>query len=402
MQDDDACAWWCGQCHSKDNSTKVSSHLRSNSVLLILLLVSETESPFVKEAGFSNWRKALEKIREHKKSRIHVNANQRLAALRSTPINALLSDATAKNQQTAREVLEILFSSVRFLGRQGLPLRGNENRDGVLWQLMVERVRSDRDHCDWLNKRDNWMSPNIQNEILELFVHEIQRQVAKKASQSPFLELSADGTTDITGKEQFSCNIQFADANLQVHNVFLSFYNASDTTAETLFLCVKDVLIRLNLSMERLQGYCFDGASNMSGRFMGVQARLKEVCPDSVYVHCTNHSLDLVLQEVAREVRLVTDTLNFVQEVTATINESAKRKALYQSLFGCGEVVSNLLALCPTRWCVKVAALSRLLTCYGEMLQTFRTVESDKTIKGETRAKVSGLLTKATSKSLAY
>ncbi|KAJ8353148.1 hypothetical protein SKAU_G00207150 [Synaphobranchus kaupii] len=137
------------------------------------------------------------------------------------------------------------------------------------------------------------------------------------------------------------------------------------TTPRTqqLFLCVKDILIPLNLSMERLQGYCFDGVSNMSGRFKGVQARLKEVCPDSVYVHCTNHSLD---QEVAREVRLVADTLNFVREVTATINESAKRKALYQSLFGCGEV-------------------------------TFRTMESDKTIKGETRAKVAGLVTKAIS-----
>ena len=38
----------------------------------------------------------------------------------------------------------------------------------------------------------------------------------------------------------------------------------------------------------------------MSGRFKGVQARLKERCPDSVYVHCANHSLDLVLQEAAK------------------------------------------------------------------------------------------------------
>lgn len=38
-----------------------------------------------------------------------------------------------------------------------------------------------------------------------------------------------------------------------------------------------------------------------------VQAKLNEVCPDSVFVHCANHSLDLVLQEVAREVRLVAE-----------------------------------------------------------------------------------------------
>ena len=55
-----------------------------------------------------------------------------------------------------------------------------------------------------------------------------------------------------------------------------------------------------------------------------------------------------MLQEVAKEVRLVADTLNFVREVTVVINDSAKRKTLYQSFFGCGEVI-NLLALCPTR-----------------------------------------------------
>lgn len=102
--------------------------------------------------------------------------------------------------------------------------------------------------------------------------------------------------------------MQFADHNLEVHNFFLGFYNAPDTSAEMLFLCLKDVLVRLNLPLEKLKGYCSDGASNMSGRFRGVQARLKETCPDSVFVHCANHSLDLVLQEVAKEVRLVADT----------------------------------------------------------------------------------------------
>lgn len=129
-----------------------------------------------------------------------------------------------------------------------------------------------------------------------------------------------------------------------------------------------------------LKGHCFDGASNMSGRFKRVQARLKEICPDSVFVHCANHSLDLVLQEVARQVCLVADTLNFLREVTVLINESAKRKAL--SLFGCGDVV-GLIALYPIRWCFRVVALSRLLTCYGEMLQdAWGTKKEVKTCKG--------------------
>uniref|UniRef100_A0AAV2M1N1 DUF4371 domain-containing protein n=1 Tax=Knipowitschia caucasica TaxID=637954 RepID=A0AAV2M1N1_KNICA len=164
-------------------------------------------------------------------------------------------------------MLELIFSSVRFLGRQGLPLRGAANRDGVLWQLMMERVRTDPDMEKWMQRRDNWLSGSIQNKILELFAHYIQRNIGAKAAQSPFFGLTADGTTDLSGKEQFSINVQFSDDNLDVQNFFLGFYNAPDTTAEMLFLCIKDVLVRLNLPLEKLKGYCFDGASNMSGRF---------------------------------------------------------------------------------------------------------------------------------------
>lgn len=38
---------------------------------------------------------------------------------------------------------------------------------------------------------------------------------------------------------------------------------------------------------------CFDGTCNMSGTFKVVQARLKEMCPNSAFVHIANHSLDL-------------------------------------------------------------------------------------------------------------
>lgn len=82
--------------------------------------------------------------------------------------------------------------------------------------------------------------------------------------------------------------------------MFLGFYSAPDSSAETLFSCIKDIFLHLNFPLERLHGYCFDGASNMSGCVSGVQAKLKAQCPDSLYVHCSSHALDLVLQEVAR------------------------------------------------------------------------------------------------------
>lgn len=240
---------------------------------------------------------------------------QRHAALGNVPINALLSNALAEQQGTARHVLELLFRSIRFLGSKGMPFRGDTTRDGILYELMLERTYDLPKEREWVMRRDNWMSNTIQSEIIQQFAHAIQRDIVARSSESRFYELTADGTTDVSTTEQFSCNLQFVDGSLESHCLFLGFYNAQDSTGQTLFSCIKDVFLRLNIPIERLVAYCFDGASNMSGCFSGVQARLKKLCPQSMYVHCNNHALDLVLQEVACEVSLVADTLNFVRGV---------------------------------------------------------------------------------------
>ena len=81
----------------------------------------------------------------------------------------------------------------------------------------------------------------------------------------------------------------------------------------------------------------------MSGRLNGVQAKVKAECSESLYVHCSNHALDLVLQELAKEVDLIANALSFVKVVSVYINESHKRKSLFQSLFSSNQVVRNLL-----------------------------------------------------------
>ena len=349
---------------------------------------------FVK-GGFRNWRKATEKCNSHEKSRCHIEAVHKLAALKSTPINALLSNAIAKNQLTAQTVLELAFRSLKFLGREGLPIRGQDHRDGVFWQLMLERTYADPAARDWLLRRDNWMGCECQNEILELLAHAVQRKIMAEAQSSPYYGLIADGTTDITSCEQFSCHLFYTDQQFTQKCQFLGFYNAADTTSETLFRCIKDLFLRLNLPLNKLQGYCFDGASNMSGKFSGVQARLGKECPGSLFVHCVNHSLDLVLQEVAREVPLISETLQFVQSVSVVIRESAKRKSLFELSFGEEEERCSLLGLCPTRWSVRATAISRVKRSFGAVLQTLQTLQQDRNIRGDTRSKIGGILKQA-------
>lgn len=133
----------------------------------------------------------------------------------------------------------------------------------------------------------------------------------------------------------------------------------------------------------------------MSGRFAGVQAKLKAQCPTVLYVHCSNHALDLILQEAAKEVCLVADTLNFVQSLSVAIGESSKCKALFLSLFGADDVVCNLLSLCPTRWAVHAKAIKRTCLSYAVLLETLKVLHQDKTMRSDTQAKLSGLYRQA-------
>lgn len=44
----------------------------------------------------------------------------------------------SERPERVRRVLKLLFRSIKYLGQEGLPLRGQSHRDEVLWQPMAE------------------------------------------------------------------------------------------------------------------------------------------------------------------------------------------------------------------------------------------------------------------------
>ena len=349
------------------------------------------ELAFVSD-GFKNWKKATWKFQAHEKSESHRYAGEKLENTKKTPISAIMSKKVAAEQEKARMFLTVIFSSIKYLCCQDFPLRGHAHNDGPLYNLVVERVRLIPQLEIWLMKRDTWLSDTIQNEIIEQMAHAVQRQILEEVKDSEFVGVVADGTTDITGDEQFSVCIQHSSKSFKVENCFLGMYNSPDSTGETLATVLKDVLQRFNVPLSKLQGFSFDGASNMSGKHSGVQSIIKRDCPGALYVHCCNHSLDLVLQEVARQVRGIIDALQFVNNSTKLIRQSSKRKDIFVNMFDDTEKVVTLSSLCPTRWCVRANAIEKIIQTYPHILLTFRELKSDRNCRGEVQATASGLL----------
>ena len=80
-----------------------------------------------------------------------------------------------------------------------------------------------------------------------------------------FFALIADEYTDTSNKEQLTICIRWIDKHQEVSEDFLGFFNIPGTGAETIVSVIKDVLLKLQLSLAYCRGQCYDGASIMLG-----------------------------------------------------------------------------------------------------------------------------------------
>ncbi len=86
--------------------------------------------------------------------------------------------------------------------------------------------------------------------------------------------------------------IRWVDDSLAVHEDFIGLYSIPTIQASSVVAAVRDTLTRLNLSMSKVRGHCYDGASNMSGLGKGVATMLQKDEPRAIYTHCYGHSLN--------------------------------------------------------------------------------------------------------------
>ena len=64
--------------------------------------------------------------------------------------------------------------------------------------------------------------------------------------------------------------LRWVDDELQVQEEFIGLYEVSTIEASSLVAAIKDCLLRLNISLTKVRGQYYDGASNMSGLRKGV------------------------------------------------------------------------------------------------------------------------------------
>jgi hypothetical protein len=292
-----------------------------------------------------------------------------------------------------RSALLKIISSLLYLSRQGLAIRGHVDINSNIQQLLILRAEDVPELKSWLLRtKYKWLSHDIQNEILSLLSKEVQLNLISEIKDSFCYSIILDETRDISNREQVSVCFRIVDKNLNISEHFLGFFETPFTDAQTLFNLVINVLSQFDIDISKCRGQCYDGAANVSGHISGLQARIIDVEPRAIFVHCTAHTLNLVVQDTMQNITKIRDFLAILRSMISFVKDSPKRQAIFnslqaeQSIIGSSNNVS-LRPFCPTRWCVRIVSLKSIDSNYN-LLRKF--LDELTTEKNEIGAKASG------------
>ena len=136
---------------------------------------------------------------------------------------------------------------------------------------------------------------------------------------------------------------------------------------------IKDVLLRLNLSITKARGQCYDGAAAMSGCRSGVAKRIMDVEPKAIYTHCYGHSLDLAISDTVKQCDCINNALSITHEITKLIKKSPQREARFLHLKETlAPSTPGVRVLCPTRWTIRAESLQSVIDNYTALLETWQ------------------------------
>ena len=379
--------------YSPELKSVLCYHCAKADNLRLLELATKSEGAFI-TTGFKNWKKAKEKFTSHEASHTHAYAVSQLQQSKASCVAAQISRQKAQQQADARSALLKLLTSIRYLARQGLAIRGHETDTGNLYQLVKLRCEDVSELQVWLQRTTNFMSSDIQNDMLTLLGNAVVTKLADTIRrESQQFAIIVDGTQDCAGVEQQSLCVRYVDSTLEPQEVFLGLYEPPDTCGATIAKMVKDALMHIGLSVDELRAQTYDGASNMTGEYRGCQAIISSRHPLVLWFHCGAHCANLVAQSAASSVAEVRDAIACIHELGVLYGRSSKYRAVFREVATSGEgSFTTLKPLCPTRWLCRSSALQSVIDQYEAVIESLS--DTSQSSNGEIAAKANGLLDK--------
>ncbi|GFR26313.1 zinc finger MYM-type protein 1 [Trichonephila clavata] len=182
--------------------------------------------------GFRDWKKAKESFKKHMEKEYHkecvlqATSFLKISARKQLDIASQLDSQRTKEIAENRTAIKPIIRTILFCAEQELPLRSDhdsgalsltqpEKKDGKFRALLRFRIESgDKNlekHVLNSSKNATYMSPIIQNEVIQTCSDIVTEKVIDRISNAECFSLLGDETMDVSGTEQLSLCIRYVD-----------------------------------------------------------------------------------------------------------------------------------------------------------------------------------------------
>ncbi|XP_065652842.1 zinc finger MYM-type protein 1-like [Hydra vulgaris] len=272
------------------------------------LFSTDFDNVFVK-SGFYNWKKAKQTIFGHENSKEHIQCMIKWIEFikQNTHVDEYMVTQIKREFNYWSAILNRIVAVIRFLARRGLAFRGhnevigssnNGNYLGML-ELLTQFDPVLKQHIDFFANKGkgnvNYLSKTICEELIYIMSQKVLTHIITEIKRAKYWGIIVDSTTDISHVDQLSVIFRYYLIG-HVYERFFCFLQIKSHEGKSLITDILDLLERYNIEITNCRGQAYDNASNMSGKYSGLQARLKERSELAFYIPCAGHSLNLVGQ----------------------------------------------------------------------------------------------------------
>ena len=216
-----------------------------------------------------------------------------------------LKDQKESDRKYSYKVLARVLSVIKFLSSRGLafresselvgsPQNGNflgmlellAEYDTFLAEHIQKRVNKDKRHV-------SYFSSTVCEEFIDVIATKVLDIIISEIKQAKYYSVSVDSTPDITNVDHLTITFWHVLPDGPVER-FVKFIPTCGHTGHQLADFLFEFIEDNEISLKDLRGQSYDNASNMSGKYTGMQAIIKERNHQAEYISCVAHSLNLV------------------------------------------------------------------------------------------------------------
>lgn len=367
--------------------------------------LEDSSSTFIKE-GFNDWKNGNTVLTRHEESTSHRKTMVALLARKKKGqrIDTAIVKEMESKKQYWRKLLQRIVEVIKFLAERGLPFRGrneciSSSQNGNYLGLLELFAKFDpflSEHLSTYGSKGKGVPSYLSKDICEEFINLIGTRMLGKIiteiKECKYYSISLDSTPDSAFVDQLTLIMRYVLPSGPIER-FIKFLDMEGHTSAQIANTLLNFLKEIGIDIKDCRGQSYDNASNMSGKYNGLQSLIKEKCQFAEYVPCCAHSLNLVGSCAAESCPEAVRFFMFVENLYTFFSASTNRwKLLTNKMSNCNPRLPRLKRLSDTRWSARAEATSALNKGYTVITNVLNVIVNDPNYKAESRQQAKGML----------